>query len=203
MAEDPKTKKQNSLNSTAIISLTSLLRQVAVNNETAHDVYPVHVFGRMVPKKFPQLTKKFIPNLGRSLNKAMNESDSQKAQVYIHALGNVGHPSILPIFEPYLEGEKNATDFQRLLMVSSLEKMAYMYPKEASVVLFKLYRNIGESHEVRCVAVSLLMKTNPTAALLQRVAEFTNEDPDLQVASIVQSAIRSAAKLQAPSNIEL
>jgi predicted Zn-dependent protease len=174
-----------------------------VDNVSAHDNYPVHILGRMVPKRFPPLTKEYIPHLGRLLNEAINEGDSQKIQVSIRALGNVGHPSILPFFEPYLEGKKNASKFQRLLMVSALDKLAKVFPKEAAAVLLKLYQNTGENHEIRCVAVSLLMRTNPPANTLQRMAEFTNADPDPQVSSMVQSAILSAANLQDPSNLEL
>lgn len=157
----------------------------------------------MVPKIFPPLTTNYIPHLGRLLNEAINEGDSQKIQVSIRALGNVAHPNILPLFEPYLEGTKNASKFQRLLMVSALDNLASVYPKEAAAVLLKLYQNTGENHEIRCVAVSLLMKTNPPANMLQRMAEFTNTDPDPQVNSMVQSAILSAANLQDPSNLQL
>jgi HEAT repeat protein len=157
----------------------------------------------MVPKRFPPLTKEYIPYLGRLLNEAINESNSQKIQVSIRALGNIGHPNILPIFEPYLEGEKNASKFQRLLMVSALDKLATIHPEEAAAALFKIYQNTGEAHELRCVAVSLLMRTNPPANVLQRMAEFTNADPDPQVSSVVQSAIRSAANLKGPSNVQL
>jgi hypothetical protein len=203
LAEDQKTRKQNGLNSTAILSLASLLRVAYVDNASAHDEYPVHIFGRMVPKKFPQLTRELIPTMGRALNKSINESDSQRAQVFIRALGNIGHPSILPVFEPFLEGQQNVSQFQRLLMVSSLDKLAVMYPTEASAVLLKLYHNTGESHEVRCAAVTLLMKTRPPANVLQGMAEFTNVDPDVQVSSMVQSAITTAANLKGPSNWEL
>lgn len=133
----------------------------------------------------------------------MQEGDSQKIQISIRTLGNLGHPNILPYFEPYLEGEANASDLQRLLMVSALDKMAPLYPQETRTVLFNLYQNSGEPHELRCVAVILLMKTNPPANVLQRMAEFTNADPDSQVVSVVQSAIRSAAALDGESTLEL
>jgi hypothetical protein len=157
----------------------------------------------MVPKKFPQLTKEYIPYFGRSLNEAINEGDSQKIQIFIRALGNTAHPSILQYLEPYLQGQANASQFQRLFMVSALDKMADVNPDAARAVLFKLYQNTGETHEIRCVSVNLLMKTNPPVNVLQRMAEFTNADPHEQVISVVQSAIRSAAALEGPSNSEL
>lgn len=196
-------RKQPILNSTAILCFANLLRKAAVDNDTAHDNYPVHVFGRMVPKKFSPLTKEYIPYLGRLLNQAIKEGDSQKIQIAVRALGNVAHPKILQFFEPYLEGQESVSDFQRLHMVSALDKMAKLYPKEARPVLFKLYQNTGESHEIRCVAVNLLMKTIPPANVIQRMAEFTNVDPDSQVVSMVQSAIKSAAALDGPYSAEL
>jgi hypothetical protein len=203
LAEDPKIKKQSSLNSTVILSFATLLRKVAVDSESAHNNYPVHISRRMVPKRFPPMTKYYIPYLNMSLEKAIHEGDSEKIQVYIRALGNTGHPSILQIFEPYLEGQKNVSKFQRLLMVSALDKVASLYPKIARPALYNLYQNTAESHKVRSVAVILLMKTNPPLVMLQRMAEFTNIDPHQQVISAVQSAIKSAAALEDPLNFEL
>jgi hypothetical protein len=174
-----------------------------VENETAHNNYPVHIFGRPVPKRFPSLTEEYIPHIEQSLKRAIREADSEKIQVYIRALGNTGHPSILPIFEPYLEGQKNVSKFQRLLMVSALDNVANLYPQIARPALYNLYQNTGESHKVRCIAVALLMQTNPPLVMLQRMAEFTNIDPHQEVVSVVQSAIKSAAALNDPLNQEL
>lgn len=203
MSEDPKIRRQNNLNRTAILSFATLLRKVAVENETAHNNYPVHIFGRPVPKRFPSLTEEYIPHIEQSLKRAIREADSEKIQVYIRALGNTGHPSILPIFEPYLEGQKNVSKFQRLLMVSALDNVANLYPQIARPALYNLYQNTGESHKVRCIAVALLMQTNPPLVMLQRMAEFTNIDPHQEVVSVVQSAIKSAAALNDPLNQEL
>ena len=203
MSDDPKIKKQSSLNSTTILSFATLLRKVAVDTESAHNNYPVHIGRRMVPKRFPPMTKQYIPYFNESLKKAIREGESEKIQVYIRALGNIGHPSILQILEPYLEGQKNVSEFQRILMVLALDKLVYIQPQIARPVLYNLYQNTAESHKVRCAAVALLMKTNPPLVMLQRMAEFTNNDPHQQVISAVQSAIKSAAALEDPYNIEL
>jgi len=203
LVEDPKVKKQSSLNSTAILSFATLLRKVVVDTEEAHDNYPVHIGRRMVPKRFPPMTKLYIPYFNESLKKAVHEGESEKIQVYIRALGNTGHPSILQILEPYLEGQKNVSEFQRILMVLALDKLVYIQPHKARPVLYNLYQNTAESHKVRSAAVALLMKTNPPLIMLQRMAEFTNTDPHQQVISAVQSAIKSAAALEDPYNVEL
>lgn len=202
LVKDPKVIEQPFLNSTAVISFSTLLREVAVDNRTAGVRYPIYVFGRMVPKLFTALTEKYIPYLGHELNKAIKEGNSPKIQVHILALGNTAHPNILQYLEPYLEGRIRVSKFQRLLMVSALTKLTKMHPEVASPVLLKLYENLGEAYEIRTAAVFLLMETKPSATILQRVAEFTNFDTSKQVITAVQSAIRSAANLEGPFTFE-
>lgn len=141
--------------------------------------------------------------MARKLNKAFQENSSQKIQTYVMALGAIGHPKILSVFEPYLEGREQATDFQRTLMVASLGKLAENFRKLARSVLYKIYLNTKESHEVRCTAVFLLMKTNPPLSMLQRMAEFTNYDTNKHVNSAVKSTLMSFAELDSPEHQEL
>jgi predicted permease len=150
----------------------------------------------MVPKKYPALTEKYIPYLGNELQKAVEEGNSPVTQVYIRALGNLAHPMILLYLEPYLEGQINVSSYQRLLIVSSLNKLAQVYPEVARPVLLKLYENLGETQEIRVVAAFLVMETKPSATILQRLAEFTELDTSKAVAVAVQSAIKSAANRQ-------
>lgn len=203
LSDDPKVKKQSSLNTTAILSFATLLRKVVVDTESAHNNYPVHIGGRMVPKRFPAMTKQYIPYFNESLKKAIHEGESEKIQVFIRAIGNIGHPSILQILEPYLEGRKSVSEYQRVLMVLALDKLVNIHPQITRPVLYNLYQNTAESHRVRSAAVALLMKTNPPLVMLQRMAEYTNTDPHQQVISAVQSAIKSAAALEDPHNLEL
>lgn len=95
------------------------------------------------------------------------------------------------------------SDFQRLTIVASMDKMTKTYPKLARSVLFKIYQNAGDASEVRVAAVMQLMKTNPPAQILQRMAENTNNDHSKDVNAAVKSAIESAAKLRTPNQQEL
>lgn len=95
------------MNTTAILAFTNLIRKVQVNNETSHNRFPVHSFGRPISKKAQQaINTEYIPYLAQQLSHAVKEGDSHKIQVYIRALGNTAHPKILSVFEPYLEGKK-------------------------------------------------------------------------------------------------
>lgn len=130
------------------------------------------------------------------MKKAVEEGDSKKVQLYTTAIGRTGDSSMLSVFEPYLEGRKQVSPFQRFVMVISLNKLAENKPKLARSVLYKIYANTADHHEIRTAAVYLLMKTNPPASMLQRMAEFTNLDSNKQVNSAVKSIISSLAELE-------
>lgn len=191
------------LNSTAVLAFSDILREVAVNNQSSKLRYPVYVSGRMVPKHFRPLTEKYIPYLGKELQKAINEGNSPKIQVYIRALGKVAHPNILQYLEPYLEGQINVSSHQRLLMVTALKHLANLHPEVATPVLLSMYEDLGEDRDIRSAAVFMIVETNPSAHILQRMAEFTNVDTSKQVIAAVVSAITSAANLEGPYTQEM
>ncbi|XP_014261592.1 vitellogenin-1-like [Cimex lectularius] len=203
LATSEKVTKQRFLNTSAIFAFTSLVRKAQVDKATAHNRYPVHTYGQLALNNTKDVVDKYIPYLEKQLTKAISQGDSIKIQVYIRALGNTAHPKILSVFEPYLEGQKHVSTYQRLTMVASLDKMTRVYSKLARSVLFKIYQNTGDAPEVRVAAVMQLMKTNPPAQLLQRMAQFTNSDHSKQVIAAVQSAIKSAARLTTPEHYEL
>lgn len=195
--------KQHNVNTTALMAVTNFLYRATVNRDSAYNYYPVHSFGRMNDRNNKIVRDEVIPYLARELKEAVKAEDSIKIQVYTRALGNLGHPQILNVFEPYLEGQVLVTDFQRLAMVVALDKLTQNYPRLSRSVLFKIYQNVGEVHQVRVAAVFLLMRTTPPTAMLQRMAQFTHEDPSEQVQAAVESAIRSAARLTHEDQLHL
>lgn len=174
-----------------------------VNQKTAHNRYPVHAFGYLTEKQETVVSETYIPYFAQQLEQAVQEGYSPKIQTYIRALGNLAHPKIIQVFEPYLNGKKPLTDFQRTLMVVSLNKLTMVHPKLPRSILYKIYANTGEVYQVRVAAVYNLMKTVPPATMLQRMAQFTHEDPSNQVRSAVKSAILSASVLTEEHNAEL
>lgn len=201
--KDPEVKQQQNLNTTTVYVFSNLVRLAQVSRGSAHNRYPVHAFGRLSPKHDQAVTQQYIPYLAQQLRQAMKTEDSHKIQVYIRALGNVAHPDILRVFEPYLEGKESMTCFQRTLIVVSLNKLAREQPTLTRSVMYKTYANTAEAYQVRVAAVYNLMKTKPPTSMLQRMAEFTNQDPSIQVRSAVKSAIESAATLTGESNAEM
>lgn len=163
-----------------------------------HNHYPVHTYGRLTPEHDQAVTEYYIPYLEKELMKAVDSGQSTVIQTYIMALGNIGHPKILPVFEPYLEGKVQVTVFQRTLMVSALAKLAESFPKLARSILYKIYLNTMEEHQVRCTAVFILMTTDPPLTMLQRMAEFTKIDRNKHVNSAVKSTLESLADMKDP-----
>lgn len=199
----PETTKQPLLNSTAMITFAELIRYSQVNHQSAHNRYPVHSFGRLSPKHNPAIFRDYVPYMAEKLKESMKNNEAAKSHVFIRALGNVAHPNILPIFEPYLEGKIPASTFQRTLMVFSMNKLAALRPRLARGVLYRIYQNTAEAHQVRCAAVVFLMATNPPESMLQRMAEFTNSDHSKHVNAAVKSAIESASELETPESQDL
>jgi hypothetical protein len=197
------TVDQPTTRNAAILSFADLVRHAIVNKRSAHNRYPVHAFGRFISKKKSNLHEKYIPYLAKELKSAIESGSSKKIQLYATALGKTAHPRMLSVFEPYLEGKKQVSTYQRLVMVLSMNKLASIYPKIARSVLYKIYSNNADDSEVRTAAVYLLMKTNPSASMLQRMAEYTNYDSSKQVNSAVKSTIKSLAQLDSDDYSDL
>lgn len=200
MITKPAVQSQHGLNQTAILAYTELLYHVYVNKRDSHKQFPVHVYGQFRTKDAAAfLINEVTPYLTQQLHKAIDNGETERIHLYIRALGNTGHQMMLPAFEPYLECKKQASQFQRLLMVLAMDHLVQANPRLAASVLYKIYRNPGEEWELRVSAVAQLMRTAPPTETLQRMAAYTHVDTDNHVNSIVQSAINSAAKLDAPA----
>lgn len=203
LVKDNKTLEQSQLHEAAVLSFTRLLRLVAVDDEHSHQHYPTYVFGNMVPKDFPQLRQIYIPYFGNLLKDSARQRNSTKIALFIRALGEIAHPDILPYFEPYLEKQDDVTEYQRILTVILMRGVLRLYPEIVRPLVLKIYENTGESYRLRCPAAHLLLLSNPPVEVLQRMAELTNLDTDVQVISFVQSALRDAAQLKGPFTLKL
>lgn len=174
-----------------------------MHSASVRNNYPVDAFGRQAFKNSPENIARYIQHFEHELSDAIKNGDSPRIQMLILTIGRIAHPRILKVYEPYLEGQKQVSEFQRFLMVAALNDIVKVYPKAVRPLLFRIYQNAGESTKARTVAAYLIMKTDPPAHILERMAEFTNEDISEQVNSAVQSIIRSVANIQNPYKEEL
>jgi len=202
MIKDPMMQEQIFLNSTAPYAFAELIYNAQVS-KSVDSRYPTNIYGPLVPKDDESLKKTYIPYLGRQLRKAVENNDSPQVQTYIMALSRLAHPDIFSVYEPYLEGEIPISTYERMLMVTTLIYVAENSPSFSRPILYKLYANTEESHEVRCAAIFPLMTTNPSLAILLRMAQYTNYDKDMNVNSVVKSIIESISELNVPQFKEL
>lgn len=190
------------LNTAASFAFSNLVRKAQVDRLWAHNYYPVHTYGPLALKDQSSVQEVYIPYFSQQLRLAVQQQNSQKIQLYIRVLGNFAHPAILTVFEPYFEGKEPMTTFQRTLLVVSLNKLSVVYPKLARPVLYKIYINQLEPYQTRVAAVYNIMRTNPPASLLQRMAQAAHQEPSNQVRSAVKNAIETTTTLPGQWNEE-
>lgn len=188
-------QEQEHLNVTALLTYASTIGYCQVSNRTAYNRFPVYAYGFLSDRDYEVVALQAIPYFSYKLKEAAYEQDSEKFLIYTRALGYIAHPKILDVFTPYFEGQYPATRFQRLAIVVALHRFTDFYPKLARTVMYQIYQNIAEYHEVRCAAVYLLFKTEPPVAMLQRMAEYTHFDPSTYVSAAVKSALEYASEL--------
>lgn len=191
------------MNTTAGIAFTSYLFRAQVYKKAIKNFYPVESYAQLTDYESKFVAHEVIPYYSELLEQAVNNKDAPRILYAIRALGNLGHKNIPHVFEQYLNGKIQVSDFQRLTMVLALDKYAVGHPKMAQAILFQLYQNKGETSEIRSAALFQWMRTSPTAAYLQRVAEETNTEENRDVRSAVRSAIESAARLTNPQQLQL
>lgn len=196
LISDQKVTQQEYLNRIAPVAFSELVFNAQSNRRKSQDIYPIYSFGEMAPQNDNDLVNLYIPYMERQLTKAIENDNSPLTQAYILALGDLGHPRILSVFEPYLEGQKPVSTYQRMLMVMSLNRLLQTNTRLTQSVLYKIYLNKREAYEVRCTAVYLYFLTNPSMVTLLRMARYTNYDKSDEVNSAVRSSIESLANLK-------
>ncbi|KAG5880947.1 hypothetical protein JTB14_010378 [Gonioctena quinquepunctata] len=183
------------LNDTALMTFTDLLSRVYVDVHHSKIQYPVKTFGDFNSEEGEKLImEEVIPYLTTQLNGAITQAETRKIHTHIRAMGNLGHPKILSAYKPYLEGRKQASQFQRLLMILSMERLMNLYPSKVIPVLFRVYQNPGESQEVRVAAVFHLMRSPLPVQTLKIMASYTHKDPHESVNAAVKSSILALAE---------
>ncbi len=156
----------------------------------------------MAPENYRIVPDKVIPFLEKELKSASKDGDSHRMLVYIRALGLLNHPAILKVYEPYLEYERNSTEFQRLAIIVALQKLGFYYPKLTRALYYNVYGNSAERYEVRAAAIFGIMRTYPDSVLLQRMAETANVESSKHISAAIRTALESCAELDHPEDRE-
>lgn len=186
----PEVTNEDFLNVSAPLALAELIHNVQ------HDkiYYPVQSFGRMIPPN--NVLEELISYFAEQLKEAIHKNNSPRVQTYILALCSTGHPKVISVLEPYLEGMQELTKFQRLMMVNSLYPLATDHPRLVRPIVFKLYSDVYQPDDIRVAAFYNLIKTNPSLPIMMHIARQTHYDKSKQVNSAVTTTMHSLARLK-------
>ncbi|KAJ8705339.1 hypothetical protein PYW07_011166 [Mythimna separata] len=198
LAMSTEVQQQERLNTSALIAATEFIRMGQVNNETAHSYYPTHMYGRLARRHDRFVLDNILPRLSELLKQAIEAKEWSRALVYIKAIGNLGHPEILYVFSPYLEGRIEVSTHLRVQMIVNLRHLSNQKDKYVRAVLYSIMRNTAEPYEVRVAAILNLFMAHPTAEMMQVMAQMTHDDPSIQVRAVLKNGILTAASLKEP-----
>ncbi|XP_047519715.1 vitellogenin-like [Pieris napi] len=203
LAMSPEVREEKNLNTSALIAATKFIHMGQVDNRTVHRYYPTHMYGRLSNQHDRFVLDDILPRLEAQLQLAIEQNDSHKAQVYIKAIGTLGHREILRVFSPYLEGKVPVSTYLRTQVIDALKTLARQKDRYVRSALYSILRNTAEPYEVRVAAIMNIFMTLPTEAMWQEMAEMTKRDPSQEVRAAIKSGILSAANLEHPRYFEL
>jgi hypothetical protein len=175
-----------------ILSFGTLIQKACLS-DNHNTSYPTYVFGRFCHPESYVVSDKWIPYLSRKLSES-SSSTPEKKNVYIMALGLLGHKSVLPALYPVIERIEEHSPLNRALAVFSLVNVGRHYPSRVLPVLSAIFSNKAESPEVRIIAFNTIMKLSPDMALLQKIATLTWTETDYEVLKVVNTAFYSLSE---------
>ncbi|CAK1546770.1 unnamed protein product [Leptosia nina] len=203
LALSPEVREEKYLNTSALIAACKFINMGQVDNRTVHRLYPTHMYGRLSDRHDSFVLDDVLPRLESQLQMAVEQQDSHKSQVYIRAIGTLGHRETLRVFAPYLEGKIPVSTYLRTQIIDSLRTLAKQRDRYVRSVLYSILRNTAEPNEVRVAAILNIFMTHPTGTMWQYMAEMTKTDPSIEVRAAIKSGIEYAAELQHPRYFEL
>lgn len=181
-------------------ALVELLHRVYA---LAHEHYPVHVYGRWSDPEESIIADDLIPYLERKIQDAANRENSDEIDYYIHVLKRLGHPKILAVFEPYLEGQTRMNDSHRWSMVMAMERLSATKPVIARRVFYRIYHNDGEQEYIRKTALGYWLLTKPNTTEILRLIEESRTEKSVGVRNLMYKVLEDIVDSRAPKSAEV
>merc|ERR1712198_772854 len=203
MLRSSNVRSNKQLYTASILQLSNLFYHAYVNPTTMRNNFPTKVFGVFGTKESEVLTGKFIPLLVEEIEQTESEHVRLSA---ILALGKTGHlkglKTLVKVIEHVEESipatKESMIEARRTIAVNALKRVVKMNPTEMRPILMSIIVNPVESAEVRIAAVSVLPFSQPSTAMLQKLAIRSWMEPSEQVSSFIVSTLRSLALSQVP-----
>jgi hypothetical protein len=157
----------------------------------------VHTTARYVSRDAS--TYQFIHQLINKIHSA--EKEDVKAAL-IQALGQTGHPEIIPVLAHYAQ-DKNIPTYLRVKAIYSLHRVANHAHQQIWALLRPIFRDTTEQTECRIAAFDILLSNSDPNTFLERVAAMTWYEPDQELVSYIFSTLKSLSAVKTPCYKEL
>ena len=182
-------RKEPQLKTSAILAFSNLLHIACVDTREREARYFTLTFHEVCqPENIETYLSWFLSGA---------KSDLTHHRVFLTALGKTADLRALADLRSFAL-DVSVSTYIRTVAVYSIKYHVLIHPREASTVLFSLYRNVGLPVPVRTAAVSLLFYTKPTLTAFQRIAVSTWYEPIPAVAGFVRNSLQSLSSINDP-----
>jgi hypothetical protein len=182
---------------TTLLAISNMINFGCVSPRTKNINFPKEPRGApLCSKNDPIIVNEFIPMLRQGLEKA--EGKLWKKLVMLHALGNVGHPEVIPVLEACVTGQICHDPQVRTKAVNAMARVTRIAPSKVYKVLRPIYANQKLHYAIRMAAFQTLIYCKPPPAFFTAAATDTWFEPSQQVGSFVFSTLENFANNTLP-----
>jgi len=184
MVQQIAEKEDEQLTITALLSFSNLVRSACVNQASRQ-----HKFSSIVkPVCDEGYVSRYVDWLSHKIS-----SDAPLRRAYIEALGNVGSHHTIEILKSIAVNPTYST-YHRTSAVFAMRYQALKKHPEMIPLLMSLYHNYSMPASSRIASAALLVYTEPSLAVWQRLAISTWYEPSSAVSQFVSSSLRNIAR---------
>jgi hypothetical protein len=215
---------------TAILSFSTVLYEACVNTHIRQTRYPVALYGKFCDAQVVE--EQFLPYFVQELERFMHTKTEEVPEnlhwklVYLTAVGNIGHPAILPHLQKYMDNVQNPIvktrvilALKHMLVARSHQQDQEMHRDEIHVVdryahdiltekivqgkvmpiLLAAAFDKGEHTDVRMAAITMIFHSSAAnKAIYQQLAYMTWFPASRQIHSFIYHSLKSMAELEQP-----
>ena len=205
-------KNEPVLYNAAVLSLSNLIYQACLNRKIQRVQYPVEIYGRFCT---PEVVKNnFLQPFFNELKRGLSESNNEQVVVYLAALGNIGHPEVLPAVQRIVR-ETDAPTTVKIYAIFALQRLVNDYDGAHEAVtpsfikhdvlpfLEQVIKNRNRKGPVRMAAVTLLVKSEyTTQEQWELIARLSQSDDDEEFKIYTATTIVNIARMKKPVTSE-
>lgn len=197
LGQSPISQNHYMLKQATWLTVGTLMNTLCSNNDDQWALESKESIEKYCPIRQKQ---EFVKLLTKKLHSSQKWDDRL---IYIKALGNAGIDiSVFELEKIINNREYNYRDIIRIESILALRQLVSIMPKKIQKVLTPVVLNKMESETVRITAAYMLLRTLPKRPILDQLAKLTHNERSIQVASFLDTYMRSLANSTNPCEKE-